>query len=214
MATRFFAFGLTFAVFDKTLLLGLVESPLVGRTEEVLVALGFVAWLLRGGKIPRGGLFRKVGLLTYFASLTLSTLDAPFGGYPRELAFLVTLVLDLKWIVFALVFYDLRKSTVNASPFPLLMLTVVGLAMVNSLFVIRDLFSVTNVWGETLDSRYGFIVPTGLFHHKRPSATLSLFAFAACFVNSSSKGISSSSCSISVGVAWLFNTSLSVTMSL
>lgn len=114
------------------------------------------------------GIYAILGLISAYVS--------PFKGVSQPLAAIVDVVLDAKFAVLVLAgYFAFRRSGKPSVAFYQLCLVIVLFALVNLIFVVRDIFSTgTGIWGQLLAHRLGFWQPSGMFYSHVESTWLTM----------------------------------------
>ncbi len=141
--------------------LGLFAVPALARLDRRVVAV-------------------LVPIILYFAFGFASALFNDLPAYPRYKAAVIAIVLDAKPFIALLAFCFLLRRPKPVESFHPLLQALVALALLNSLFVLRDMAGGgSNIYGEPLGIRIGMPLPTGIFHHQTDSVDMSLIGALA-----------------------------------
>jgi hypothetical protein len=149
--------------------------------DELFIGYLLVRLALLGTYLTRPVLLMLVGFSLYALAGAFSALIYPLDGYPQLRAAALGIFLDAKVLLAMLgLLAVLARDPEPDRIVRRCCLILLALALVNSLFVLRDvLVGGPSILGEPLSYRGGWIEPHGLFHHKVQSAQVSAFGFIA-----------------------------------
>ncbi len=178
------------------------QSSYVDEAFAVIVLICSLPGITR---FPRDTL---IVLFLFGTYITLGFVSVFFNGlssYPRMQAAAIGIILDGKIIAVMMGFLYLFRSHSGADSHRAFLTALVGLALVNSVFVLRDLMSGgISLYGHQLFVRAGQYQAMGLFHHHMMSANFSVFgaiAAGSLFVGRKKTGM---------GFAWLWLTVIAI----
>ena len=178
------------------------QSSYVDETFAVIILICSLPGITR---FPRDTI---IVLFLFGTYISLSFISAYFNGlsnYPRLQAASIGVILDAKIIAVMLGFLYLFRRHSGADSHRAFLTVLVGLALINSVFVLRDLMSGgISLYGHQLFVRAGQYQPMGLFHHHMMSANFSVFgaiAAGSLFVGRKKTGM---------GLAWIWLTVIAI----
>ncbi len=175
------------------------QSSYVDETFAVIILICGLPGMAR---FPRDTLIVLFLFGTYITLGFISVFFNDLSNYPRLQAAAIGIILDGKLIAVMLGFLYLFRRHSGADSHRAFLMVLVGLALVNSIFVLRDLASGgIGLYGHQLFIRAGRYQPMGLFHHHMMSANFSVFgaiAAGSLFVGGGKKA--------GMGLAWLWLT--------
>ncbi|MCZ8158572.1 MAG: hypothetical protein O9256_01580 [Rhizobiaceae bacterium] len=93
---------------------------------------------------------------------------------------MIAIILELKFVlILTATIYLVNYNAFTERNLEFFFKTIVWLSIFNSFFVLRDFISITDIYGQTLGVRSGWITPNGILGHKTPSAQLHFLGFIA-----------------------------------
>jgi O-antigen ligase len=178
------------------------QSSYVDEAFAVIILICSLPGITR---FPRDTL---IVLFLFGIYITLGFISVFFNGlsnYPRMQAAAIGIILDGKIIAVMMGFLYLFRRHSGADSHRAFLTALVGLALVNSVFVLRDMASDgISLYGHRLLIRAGQYQAMGLFHHHMMSANFSVFgaiAAGSLFVGRKKTGM---------GFAWLWLTGIAI----
>ena len=118
-------------------------------------------------------------LLVYAGTLLISTLISGNPRLGKVESFAVDLLLDTKAFIFALALLLLVPNEELKRGIRIICVVLLAMGLLNLLFILRDQFDTTSIFGQPLMQRAGLSIPSGFLGHKTKSAQVQLLATIA-----------------------------------